>query len=84
MPSFTVTLSQAAVDKLKAVVARDNANNGTALTVQDWLLLHLQEIAITDDLMGAVEGMRQQTEKQANTDLQAAIKAERERLLATL
>jgi len=77
MPKFTLDISDAAVDGLQAVVARYNADNGTALTVLDWLHLHAREIAVQDQLLTAAQSLREQADKDAD----AAFKAERQRLL---
>ncbi len=77
MPKFTLDLTQAAVDGLQTVVQRYNADNGTAVTVQEWLLLHLKELAIQDRLLEAARTLRDQADKDAD----AAFRAERQRLL---
>ena len=77
MPKFTLDISDAAVDGLQAVVARYNADNGTAITVLDWLHLHAREIAVQDQLLTAAQSLREQADKDAD----AAFKAERQRLL---
>jgi len=80
MPRFTIDISNAAVTKLQAVVARYNADNGANLTVQDWLLLHIKELAIQDDLVERARSLRQQAE----ADAAAAFTAERLRLLDSI
>ena len=77
MPKFTIDLSDAAVAGLQSLTARYNADNGTDLPVQGWLLLHLKELAIQDDLLYIAGELR----RQAETDADAAFKAERQRLL---
>ena len=59
MPKFTIDLSQKAVDKLQLQhVDRSNGANGTALTLKDWIVLHLNELAITADLPAAIDHVR--------------------------
>lgn len=77
MPRFTLDISDLALNGLQALVARYNADNGAALSVQDWLLLHLKELAIQDRLLEAARTLREQADKDAD----AAFKAERQRLL---
>lgn len=77
MPKFTLDLSPAATAGLQAVVLRYNADNGTALTVSDWLHLHVKELAIQDDLLAAAKSLREQADKSAAD----AFAAERQRLL---
>lgn len=80
MPKFTLDLSAAATAALQAVVARYNADNGAALTVLDWLHLHVKELAIQDQLAEAARTLREQADKSAAD----AFIAERERLLASV
>lgn len=77
MPTFTLTISDPALAGLQAVVSRYNADNGTALSVQDWLLLHVKELAIQDQLLEAARTFQQQAEQSAAD----ALRAERQRLL---
>ena len=81
MPRFTIDLSDAAVARLQAVVSRYNQDQGTALTVQQWFVLHLKEVAIAPDLAVAAEQLQRQAEADAQTVLDAALRAERDRLL---
>ncbi len=84
MPQFTITLSADHLARLQAVVDRTNADQGLALTVRDWVLLHLKEVALAPDIAAAVDTLRQQAQRDADAALQAAVRAERDRLLATL
>lgn len=60
MPEFTITVTDTQLAKLQAVVVAHNANTGQTLTVQQWLDLHLQELAIADDLTAAVRTLQEQ------------------------
>jgi predicted DNA-binding protein len=84
LPQFTITLSQKAVDRLSAQVQRTNDANGTDLAVRDWIELHLNEIAIADDLTTAVKAIQEQQQRDAQDALQAAIRAQRDHLLEGL
>ena len=84
MPKFTIELTDKALAGLQAEVDRYNGNNGSALTVQDWILLHLQEVAIAPDLAAAVEQLRKQTQTDAERALEAAARAARDELLTSL
>ncbi len=84
MPQFTITISDQLLAKLQAVVDRTNADQGLTLTVRDWILLHLKEIAIAPDVAAAVDTLRGQAERDATAALEAAVKAERDRLLGAL
>ncbi len=80
MPRFDIELSDAALAGLQRLVARYNADNGAALSVQDWILLHLKELAVQDDLLRAAEDLKRQADETA----QAAFAAERQRLLESV
>lgn len=80
MAKFTIEVADAALPRLQAVVQRYNSDNGAALTVADWLTLHLRELAIQDELMQSIESIRKQKEAEAHS----AALAERDRLLASV
>lgn len=80
MPQFTITLSDAALARLKAIVDRTNADNGLNLTVRDWVILHLKELAIADDLLQAQEAERVKAEEAARQ----AVLTKRQQLLDSL
>lgn len=80
MPKFTVDISEAALTRLQAVVAQYNANQGTALTVAEWLMLHIKEIALGAELAARMTDL----ERQSKDAYQAAVLAERQRLLDSL
>lgn len=84
MPQFTIDLSDSAVARLKSLVDRTNANQGTSLTLRDWIVLHLKEVAVAEDLARDLEALRQQAEREANATFEAAARALKERLLADL
>jgi hypothetical protein len=80
MPDFTITLSAAAVARLQVIVAAYNAGQGTNLTAREWMMLHLKELAISQELRASLEQIR----TQAEADLQVAGEAEKERLLGAI
>lgn len=84
MPKFTIDLSQATVDKLQQQVQRTNENTGTSLTLQQWITLHMKEIAIADDLTAAIAALQEQQQRDAQATLDAAITTARDQLLAEL
>ena len=91
MPRITLTVDgkaydipDAAVPAIQVHVDRTNAAARTALSLGEWLALHLQELAIADALAAAVAQLQQQQQDDANAALEAAIKAARDELLATL
>lgn len=84
MPQFTIKLSAKALAGLQAMVERNNADSGRSLTVGDWLTLHVKELLITEELARSAENLRQQAERDANAALDAALRAEKDRLLREL
>lgn len=84
MPKFTIDLSAKAVTALQTQVTRTNENEGTAYTLQQWITLHLNELAITDELGAAVAAIQEQQQRDAQTTLDTAIRAARDQLLAAL
>lgn len=84
MPQFTIDLSQKTVDRLQVLAQRTNDTQGTNLTLREWLELHNKEIAIADELATAVQAIQEQQQREAEDTLQAAVRAERDRLLQQL
>ena len=84
MPKYTIDISQKAVDRLQGHVHRTNDANGTGLTLRDWITLHLQEIAISDDFAAAMSAIQKEQETAASDTLQEAVRAKRDQLLADL
>lgn len=77
MPQLTIDVTDSAKQRLDLVVADYNAANGTSLTFDDWLGLHLRELAIQREFATKIEQLKRQTED----DLHATIEAEKDRLL---
>ncbi len=80
MPDVTVTVSDAARQRLDLVVADYNAENGSSLDLSRWLALHFRELAVQREFGTRVE----QLKRQAEDDLSAAINAEKARLLQSV
>ena len=80
MPKYEIELSDEANAGLKRIVARWNADQGQDLGTADWLLLHVKDLVIADDLVAARETFLRQAEENAL----AALRAERDRMLAAL
>lgn len=80
MPRFSITLSAAAVQRLQAIVDRYNANTGQALTVSQWIHLHLLELCVQDELAAAL----QQIEQRKRQEVADEYRLERDRLIQGL
>jgi hypothetical protein len=78
MPTFTIELNGRMVTRLNRIVGRYNADNGTDMTLQAWLQLHIREIAIQEDLAAEHAALT----KQAEADVSAAVRAAKDRLLS--
>ncbi len=84
MPDFTITLSAKAVQRLKAVLQRYNDNQGTSLTLKQFLRLHVQEMAIADDMAAATAAIMETVQRDAATAQSAAIRTARDELIQEL
>ena len=91
MARLTITLDaafaglpDAVIPRLQLHADRTNATQKTALTALDWLVLHIKELAITDDLAVAVHQIQEQAQKDAQTNLETTLKTARDELLTSL
>jgi len=84
VPRITIDLSHKTRAGLQAETNRYNADNGSKLTVAQWAVLHLQEIAIAPQLQAVVAALTEQHQRDANAQLAAAIRIARDELLANL
>ena len=80
----TADLPDAVVPHLQLLADRTNATQNTTLTALDWLVLHIKELAIADQLATAVQQLQEQQQKDAQTALETALKTARDQLLAAL
>jgi len=80
MPKYEIELSDEANAGLKRIVARWNADQAQDMGPADWLLLHVKDLVIADDLVAARETFLRQAEENAL----AALRTERDRMLAAL
>ncbi len=78
MAKYTQNVPARLVPGLRRIVGQYNADNGSELTVVEWLQLHVLEIAVQDEL--AAEHKR--LTEQAGRDVSAAVVALRDRLVA--
>jgi hypothetical protein len=74
MAVFTIDLPDRLLPSTQAVVARNNADNGSDLTIEGWLKRHVTEAA----LPGRIPRRARRLAKQAQEDLEAALRALRE------
>ena len=81
MASHTIDLNAECERRLAVLVAEYNARNQTVLTLDAWLQLHIRELAIGRDLAASVAALTEQSQRQAEADLNAAASAEKARLL---
>lgn len=84
MPDFTVTLSPKTITRLRTVLKRYNENTPANLTLKDLLLLHLQELAIADDLAKASELITQQAREDADAALQGTLRTTHDEMITAL
>ncbi len=81
MARHTIDLSDECERRLAVIVAEYNSRNQTSLTLETWLQLHIREVAIGRDLAASVAALTEQSQRQAEADLNAAAAAEKARLL---
>ncbi len=81
---YTIDLPMTVVAGLQALVARYNADAGADLTVAAWIREHLSELVIGPQLAASIETLKQQAEANAQASFEAAVRAERTRLLTAL
>ena len=84
MPEFALSISDKTLEGLQVEVTRHNANNGTFLSVLEWIDLHLKDIVIAPALASFSEELRKEAEQKAKDLLLASLRAERDRLLQEL
>jgi hypothetical protein len=77
MTDFTITLNDRQISQLNVIVATYNRETKQALTVAEWLQLHIAEIAIQDELRAEHARLSAQAEQ----DVAAALVAAKDRLL---
>jgi hypothetical protein len=80
MPEFTITISSALLAKLQALAATYNSNNGTNLTVKQWLKVELIRSATQEDLSKYIQRRQEEIQAAGNQALTAEIEAEQLRL----
>ena len=81
MAMHTIDLNAECERRLAILVAEYNARNQSSLTLDAWLQLHIRELAIGRDLAASVAALTEQSQRQAEADLNAAAAAEKARLL---
>ena len=81
MAIHTIDLNDECERRLAVLVAEYNARNQSSLTLGAWLQLHVREMAIGRDLAASVAALTEQSQRQAEADLNAAAAAEKARLL---
>ena len=81
---YIIALTDKTRAGLQAQTDRYNTHNGAKLTVAQWALLHLKEIAIAPQLQATVAALQEQAQRDASAQLTAAIRAARHQLLASL
>lgn len=84
MSTHTITLSDGVERALMVQVAAYNKAQGLDMTIEEWMLAHLQEIAVADTLQNAVVEINKVEEQKYQTALQSAIDLRRSELIADL
>jgi hypothetical protein len=80
MPKLQIELSRAALDRLQLLADDFNAQTGQALSLEQWLVLHLSEMAIGKQLAAEMETIK----RDVDTEVNRRIAARRRELLDAL
>ena len=78
MATYTVTIPDHLVPGVNRQVARYNAHAGTQHTTEEWLAIHLMEIATNKEVAAEAQRLREAAE----TDVVAALEEYKTRLFA--
>lgn len=81
MFTFTWTLSDNMETRLQRLVDRTNKTEVPPLTLEDWLALHIREMAVQEDLSAAIPGIQADHQAAAEAALAEAIAARRLELM---
>jgi len=81
MANHTLDLLAERDRRLPNTLADSNARNPISHTLDAWLQPHVREMAIGRDLAASVAALTEQSQRQAEADLNAAAAAEKARLL---
>ncbi len=84
MATYTIDVPAGGVARLQAVVEAYNAANGTAFTVKGWIVQHLKEVIVAVELQAESAGLWEQAQRDAEAAHRAAVRAARDRLVASL
>lgn len=83
--TIVVRLGEAAAAQLqREQVDGYNLDNGSTLTLGEWVELHLYDTAIASMLAQAGEQLRAQVQRRGQQQLEAALQGERTRLIEVL
>lgn len=80
MPDVTLTISPALATRLATIVQEHNDRTSTSLTIAQWIILHLREVAIAEQLAADGETIQRQSQR----DFQAALQAKKNQLMGQL
>jgi hypothetical protein len=80
MPEITLKPSDALAGRLEEKAKDHNDRTGTAFTVADWILFHLREMLVSEDLTNEAQAL----ERKSQRDLQVAIFARKNELMGAL
>jgi hypothetical protein len=79
MPEFTITISDKVIARLQALTAKHNQDTGESLTVKQWVIMRLKNMAMGDEFGQQIEAIRAASDQQ----FQDAVEAKRLELMAT-
>jgi hypothetical protein len=81
MNVITIQLSDSAVAKLQPYMSRTILALGKPLTLEEWVQLHLQELAIQEELAAATQEVQRTLQASVNLTAEVQSAAARQKLL---
>lgn len=84
MPKYTIEISLIHDTKLQIVIDAYNSSQNTSLDVEEWIVLHLKDVATAVELNAAAPGIKEQVGKNVQRALDKALDKKRQELIAKL
>ena len=84
MAKFTIDLSDQAVSRLQVIVDKYNRDKGKSLTLQEWMVENLNDVAVNDEMVLEIEKIKQTESELFRQRVQEAANLKRDELVTKL
>ena len=84
MAKFTIDLSDQAVSRLQVIVDKYNQDKGKSLTLQEWMVENLNDVAVNDEMVLEIEKIKQTESELFRQRVQEAANLKRDELVTKL